>query len=136
MELPVVNGKSMVAVNEDTPTETFIAWTLERFANQRMIMTTSFGMEGCALIDMYARHGKPLSVVYLDTMFFFRETYELCEQMAERYPHLHFINAGTTMTPEEQAEKYGSELWKSNPNLCCKLRKVVPMAEVMADVDV
>jgi len=54
-------------VNENTPTDQLIAWTLERFAHQKMLMTTSFGMEGCALIDMYAKHGKPVTVVYLDT---------------------------------------------------------------------
>ena len=59
-------------ITEDTPTDQVIAWTLARFAGQRMIMTTSFGMEGCALIDMYAVHNVPLTVVYLDTMFFFQ----------------------------------------------------------------
>jgi phosphoadenosine phosphosulfate reductase len=121
---------------EDSPTERIIPWTLERFANQRMVMSTSFGMEGCALIDMYAKHGMPLTVAYLDTMFFFPETLELRDRMIERYPNLTFINRGTTLTPEEQAEKYGDELWKHNPDLCCKLRKVDPMVALMADVDV
>jgi len=123
-------------VSEDTPTDRFIAWTLERFADQRMIMTTSFGMEGCALIDMYASHGRPLTVIYLDTWFFFKETLELRDQMVARYPHLTFENRGTKLTPQEQAAKYGDELWKNNPDLCCKLRKVDPMYEVMSEVDV
>lgn len=135
MELRAVTRSQVKPISEDTPTDRFIAWTLERFADQRMIMTTSFGMEGCALIDMYAAHGVPLTVIYLDTMFFFPETYELRDQMAERYPHLEFVNRGTTLTPEEQKAKYGDELWKRNPDLCCQLRKVDPMYEVMADAD-
>ena len=95
------------AITEDTPTERVIAWTLERFAGHRMLMTTSFGMEGCALIDMYASHNVPLTIVYLDTMFFFPETYELRDRMVERYPHLSFVNRGTRLTPGEQAEKFG-----------------------------
>ena len=71
-------------INENTPTDQLIAWTLERFAHQKVIMTTSFGMEGCVLIDMYAAHGKPLTIVYLDTMFFFPETYALRDRMVER----------------------------------------------------
>jgi phosphoadenosine phosphosulfate reductase len=101
-----------------------------------MLMTTSFGMEGCALIDMYARSQVPLTVVYLDTMFFFPETYELRDRMIERYPHMNFVNRGTKLTAEEQAKRYGAELWKRDPALCCKLRKVDPMVDVMADVDV
>ncbi|MEK6676288.1 MAG: phosphoadenylyl-sulfate reductase [Planctomycetota bacterium] len=123
-------------ISEETPTEKFIAWSLERFGDQNMVMSTSFGMEGCALIDMYAAHGKPLTVTYLDTMFFFPETYALRDQMIDRYPHLTFVNRGTSFTPEQQAGEYGDELWKRDPDQCCKIRKVDPMFDAMADVDV
>ena len=124
------------AITEDTPTGQVIAWTLERFAKQRTVITTSFGMEGCALIDMYARQDVPMTVVYLDTMFFFDQTYELRDRIIERYPQLTFVNRGTSLTSEEQAAKHGEELWKRDRDLCCKLRKVDPMYKVMADVDV
>ncbi len=123
-------------ITEDTPTDRVIAWTLERFANQRVAITTSFGMEGCALIDMYARHKTPMTVYYLDTMFFFPETYELRDRMVRCYQHIRFVNRGTRLTPAEQAQKYGDELWKRNPDLCCKMRKIDPMQDAMADVDV
>jgi phosphoadenosine phosphosulfate reductase len=123
-------------ITVDSPTDQVIAWTLQRFSSQRMIITTSFGMEGCALIDMYASHHVPLTVVYLDTGFFFPESYELRDRMVERYPHIDFIDRGTRLTADEQKEMHGDELWKCNPDLCCKLRKVEPMYEVMADVDV
>lgn len=136
MELDVLARPASKGINEDTPTQDFIAWSLERFADQRLLMTTSFGMEGCALIDMYAAAGKPMTVVYLDTMFFFPETYALRDRMIERYPHLNFVNRGTTMTPEQQAVQHGDELWKRDPDLCCKIRKVDPMFDAMADADV
>ena len=136
MEMPILTRPRPEAIGEDTPTERVIGWTLERFAEQRLVMTTSFGMEGCALIDMYAAHGRPMTVAYLDTMFFFEETYALRDRMVERYPHLSFVNCGTTLTPQQQAEQYGDELWKHNPTLCCQIRKVDPMFDVMADVDV
>lgn len=140
MELPLVSNPAMEEVaetiSEDTPTERFIEWSLDRFAGQRLMMTSSFGMEGCALVDMYHKFGKPLTVVYLDTMFFFPETYKLRDQLAERYPNFQFVNGGTTLTPEQQAREYGDELWKYNPTQCCKIRKVDPMFTVMADVDV
>lgn len=123
-------------IGEDTPTDELIVWSLERFAGERSIITTSFGMEGCALIDMYARHGQPMTIIYLDTMFFFKETLELRDRMAERYPNLSFVNRGTDVTPEQQADRYGAELWKRHPDLCCKIRKVDPMYEVMAEYDV
>jgi len=136
VEMYVDSRGLLEPVTEDTPTDRVIAWTLERFAHQRVLMTTSFGMEGCALIDMYAKQHVPLTVVYLDTMFFFPETYALRDRMVDRYPELSFVNRGTTLTPEEQAARYGPELWKHNPDLCCKLRKVDPLKPVMAEADV
>lgn len=144
MNVPVTSTQRRVPISEDAPTPRLIEWTLERFESQRLVMTTSFGMEGCALIDMYARKhaplyertGKRLPVIYLDTMFFFPETYSLRDRMVERYPMLDFVNRGTSMTPEEQAKEHGDELWKHNPDLCCQIRKVDPMYEVMAGVDV
>ena len=134
MELTATHRREPIA--DDAPTDRLIAWTLERFGDQRMIMTTSFGMEGCALTDMYARHGRPMTVVYLDTMFFFPETYTLRDRMLERYPHLNFVNRGTALTPEQQAAEYGKELWKRDPDKCCHLRKVDPMYDLMTEVDV
>ena len=124
------------SIHDDAPTPAFISWTLQRFDTERLVLTTSFGMEGCALIDMYAATGIPLTVVYLDTMFFFAETYALRDRMIERYPHLTFVNRGTTLTPEEQEANYGPALWTSDRDKCCELRKVEPMRAALADADV
>ncbi len=120
----------------ETSTDEFICWSVRRFRGWRTVLTTSFGMEGCALIDMYASRQRTMQISYLDTGFFFKETYALIERMKERYPHLEFVNRGTTLTPEEQASTYGAELWKTNPDLCCRLRKVDPLARVLASADI
>ncbi|MGQ9590705.1 MAG: phosphoadenylyl-sulfate reductase [Planctomycetota bacterium] len=123
-------------IGESSTPEELVAWSLEKFAERRLAITTAFGMEGCALIDMYARHRRRMRVIYLDTMFFFPETYALRDRLAARYPWLEFVNRGTTMTPAEQAALYGDELWKRDPNLCCKIRKVEPMRAALTGVDV
>jgi phosphoadenosine phosphosulfate reductase len=124
------------ALSDSSPAEEIVAWSLERFARQHLVLTTSFGMEGCVLIDLYGRHGVPLDVIYIDTRFFFRETHELRERMAARYPHLRFLDKGTSLTPEEQEARHGRELWKRDPDACCRIRKVEPMAEALRGADV
>lgn len=136
VNLPLLNKDLSTQISEDLSTDEFIAWTLQRFAHQRLVITSSFGMEGCALIDMYAKHGLPLTVIYLDTMFFFPESYTLRDSLIERYPHIDFVNRGTDLTPEQQAKKFGDKLWERDPDLCCRLRKVDPMFAVMSEVDV
>jgi len=119
-----------------TAPEEIVAWTLRRFAGRRVVVSTSFGMEGCALVDMVARHGVPVPVIYLDTMFLFPETYALRDRMAARYPHLTFENRGTSLTPGAQAERFGPELWRRDPDACCGLRKVEPMRRALEGVEV
>ncbi len=123
-------------IDENSPAEALVAWALLRFAHQRLILTTQFGMEGCALIDLCARQARHLRVVYIDTRFFFAETYALRDRLIERYPNVSFVDGGTSLSPEEQAAQYGPELWKRDPDLCCRLRKVEPMRAVMQDADV
>lgn len=124
------------AITPDASPPELVAWALERFTGQRIVITTQFGMEGCALIEMAGRVGTPLDIIYLDTMFLFPETYALRDRIAARHPHLNVVNRGTTLTPEQQAEQYGPELWKTNPDQCCQIRKVDPMFKVMDEVDV
>jgi phosphoadenosine phosphosulfate reductase len=113
-----------------------VAWALAEFAGKRTVITTGFGMEGCALIDLAGAHGIPLTVIWLDTHFLFPETHRLRERLALRYPHLVFENRGTALTPGEQESMYGPELWRRDPDRCCALRKVEPMREALRDVDV
>jgi len=124
-----------VAEEESSP-HAIVAWALRRFAGRNLVLTTSFGMEGCALIDMIARHGVEVPVIYLDTMFLFPETYALRDRMVARYPHLRFENRGTNLTPEAQAEHFGPELWRRDPDRCCAVRKVEPMRQALVGVDV
>ncbi|HEY7636267.1 MAG TPA: phosphoadenylyl-sulfate reductase [Gemmatimonadales bacterium] len=124
------------AVDENSSPEAIVSWVLDRFAGRELVVTTSFGMEGCALIDMVARHGRSVPVVYLDTMFLFPETLALRDRLVARYPHLRFENRGTTLTPEQQEISHGPELWRRNPDACCRLRKVEPMRRALQGVDV
>lgn len=136
MRLPLLRQETAPAIGSESPSEQLIEWSLRRFGHQKLALTTGFGLEGCALIDMYAAFEMPLDVIYLDTMFFFDETYRLIERMRRRYPHLEFVNRGTALSPQEQARAHGPELWKRDPDLCCRLRKVDPMVDALRDVDV
>ncbi|HVJ99522.1 MAG TPA: phosphoadenosine phosphosulfate reductase family protein, partial [Gemmatimonadales bacterium] len=89
-------------IGEDSPPERVVGWLLQRFAGRRMVVTTGFGMEGCALVDMIARHGGVLPVLYLDTGFLFPETLRLRDRLAARYPGLSFERRSTALTPEAQ----------------------------------
>ena len=123
-------------ISEDSAPAELIEWMLERFAGGRMLTTTAFGMEGCALIDMIAGRVSHFTVAYIDTGFLFPETLELRDRLARKYPHLDFVAHYPPLTSDQQTEQYGGKLWESNPDACCRMRKIIPMAKVLRDVDV
>ena len=123
-------------IGEESPPERVVGWLLQRFAGRRLVVTTGFGMEGCALLDMLARQGGTVPVLYLDTGFLFPETLRLRDRLAERYPGLRFERRAPSLTPEAQEISYGAELWTREPDTCCSLRKVEPMREALDGVDV
>lgn len=133
-QLQVLEGSPTVAtaMGEQTSPLELIRWGLNKFADQPMVMTTSFGMEGCVLLDMSSKVIEELklnrlTVAYIDTGFFFPETHQLREKLAQRYSNLDFVKWQTSVSVDQQSQLYGQELWKNNPNLCCNIRKVQPM---------
>ncbi len=92
---------------------------------------TGLGVEGCVLLDLAAKEGVALDVFTLDTGLLFPETYALWRRLEARYGIT--IRAVTPpVTVEEQAARHGDALWARDPDACCKIRKVEPLAAAVA----
>ena len=117
---------------EGVSAEAVIGWAVTAFPN--IAFACSFGAEDVVLVDMIRKIRPETDIFYLDTDFHFRETYETRDRLAERYG-LRFIRVSPDLTPEEQAARYGDELWKRDPNQCCNLRKVEPLSRFLAGYD-
>ncbi len=118
------------------PAADVLAWVASAYAGERIAATTGFGMEGCVLLDLIDKAGLALPVHWIDTDFLFAETHDLRRQLERRYPRLIFVRHDARLTPGEQAEVLGPQLWARDPDACCRVRKVLPMRRAMADVDV
>ena len=66
---------------------TLLEWALERFA-PRIALSTAFQIDGVALIDMAYEIDPTIRVFSVDTGRLPDETYELIEQLRDRYPGL------------------------------------------------
>jgi 3''-phosphoadenosine 5''-phosphosulfate sulfotransferase (PAPS reductase)/FAD synthetase and related enzymes len=78
-----------------------------------------------AEIDTNAR------VFYLDTDLLFPETYELIKKLQARYG-VRFEQRTSRLSLAEQAASYGERLWEREPDVCCQLRKVDPLREILS----
>lgn len=128
LEKEALIAQKAVELETETP-ETVLKFAVETFPN--ITFACSFGAEDVVIVDMLQKISPGTDIFYLDTDFHFRETYETRDRLEQRYG-VKFIQVKPELTPEEQAAQYGDELWRSDPNQCCNLRKVQPLTKFLA----
>jgi phosphoadenosine phosphosulfate reductase len=109
--------------------EAVLRWAVEEFAPD-VALATGFGAEGCVLVAMLSVISPGTRIFYLDTDLLFPETYALRDHLEARYG-VHFERRGTSLSVGDQAAQYGERLWEREPDLCCRLRKVEPLREML-----
>ncbi len=107
-----------------------IRWAYSIFGD-KLSYACSFGAEGMVLIDLISKIRPDARVVFLDTHLHFKETYELIDRVKRKYPFLQIDMIEPELTIEAQAQRYGAELWQKEPDRCCHLRKVEPLARAL-----
>ncbi|WP_010531880.1 phosphoadenylyl-sulfate reductase [Lentibacillus jeotgali] len=108
-----------------------LEWAYKSYGDS-VVYACSFGAEGIVLIDLISRVKKDAKIVFLDTEIHFQETYDLIDDIKEKYPDLQIEMKKPDLTLDEQADEYGSALWKRQPNQCCFIRKVKPLEEALS----
>ncbi len=124
-------GKLQTAAELWRP-ERVLGWAFETFGNT-VAISSAFGAEGMVLIDMASRVRKSFRLFTLDTEFLFPETYNLMDQVEEKYG-ITIERVYPRNSPEEQERVHGSALWQRNPDQCCYLRKVEPLQRKLGEL--
>lgn len=112
---------------EGAAPESILGWAAETFGDGFCIAAS---MADAVLIDIASRVVADVQVVFLDTGYHFPETLETRDRVAKRYPvRLHTILPRQTVA--EQDATFGPRLHDRDPDACCSLRKVEPLARVL-----
>ena len=117
----------------DATTEAMLAEVLNDRLLGRVALVSSFGTESAVLLDLVARTGVPVPVLFLDTGKHFPETLAYRDTLIER-----FALPLVTLTPDadELAARDATGLrWSYDPDGCCDLRKVRPLETALARFD-
>jgi phosphoadenosine phosphosulfate reductase len=117
--------EKLKATAETWRPEQILAWAFDTFG-EAVAISSAFGAEGMALIDMASRVRQNFRVFTLDTEFLFPETYNLMDQVEQRYD-IRIERVYPLLSPEKQERIHGPALWQLNPDQCCNLRKVEPL---------
>jgi phosphoadenosine phosphosulfate reductase len=119
---------------ESASLEEVLRWAWTRFGT-RAAIGTSFQGAGLVMLHHAVQAGLPLPVFTIDTGFLFPETLALKKRL-EDFLGIEIESVHPEQTPEAQAAEHGQKLWETSPDLCCTLRKVLPLQGKLAQLAV
>ena len=102
-----------------------IAWAAERHPADRLGLACSFQKEEAVLVDLVQAACPGARIFTLDTGVLFPETYATWRAVEQRY--------GITVEPFRG--EWIDGLWATEPDRCCALRKVEPLARALSGLD-
>src|SRR5579863_3512685 len=115
----------------DAPAEEVIRWAVDTFG-ERICITSS--MTDAVIIHLASAVAPGIDVVFLDTGYHFAETIGTRDAVAATL-NVNLITITPVQSVEEQDAAYGKGLFARDSDLCCKLRKVIPLQESLANYD-
>ena len=114
----------------DTP-ENLLCW-ITTLLGDDVVLSTGFGISGVVLMHMLSKIRPWTPIFYIETDLHFPETLALRnELMGKLGLQIEAIHSGLSL--DDQAKKYGPALWRSEPDLCCELRKVDPLKSYLSN---
>lgn len=113
-----------------TPQE-ILEWCLTNFRTG-VSLGTSFGPSGLMMMDMALKIDPHIDIYYLNTEYLFPQTMDQITRAEEHFGRS-FRSIMPHLTIAEQAERYGPALYSTDPNQCCKIRKVYTQIHALKD---
>lgn len=107
-----------------------VASALRTVGRERLAVVSSFGTESAALLKVVADVDPAVPVIFLDTGWLFQETLDYRDTLTQQLG----LRDVRTIKPRDEdlaRDDAGRELWLSDPNACCRIRKVEPLARAL-----
>lgn len=113
---------------EKASPEEIITWAVETYY-PKLTMATAFGPEGCVILSLLAKIEPRVYVFNLETGYQFPETLKLRDQIAEKYG-IEVDLQRPELSVEEYEAAHGGPVYKTNPDQCCRDRKIAVLHRV------
>jgi phosphoadenosine phosphosulfate reductase len=117
------------ALRDAQPSEV-IAAALRTVGRERLAVVSSFGTESAALLKVMAEVDPAIPVVFLDTGWLFEETLAYRDTLIATLG-LRDVRSVKPLEETLSRQDPDRELWFSDPDACCRIRKVEPLARAL-----
>jgi phosphoadenosine phosphosulfate reductase len=117
------------ALRDASPAEV-IETALKTVGRENLALVSSFGTESAALLKVMADVDPAIPVIFLDTGWLFEETLAYRDTLIATFG----LTDVRSIKPLEEAlsrKDPDRELWFSDPDACCRIRKVEPLARAL-----
>jgi len=118
------------ALGDASPAEV-IAAALQTVGREHLAVVSSFGTESAALLKVMADVDPAIPVVFLDTGWLFEETLAYRDTLIATLG-LRDVRSIKPLEETLSRQDPDRELWFSDPDACCRIRKVEPLARALA----
>jgi phosphoadenosine phosphosulfate reductase len=118
------------ALRDASPAEV-IAAALKTVGREHLALVSSFGTESAALLKVMADVDPAIPVVFLDTGWLFEETLAYRDTLIATLG-LRDVRSIKPLDETLSREDPERELWFSDPDACCRIRKVEPLKRALA----
>jgi len=117
------------ALRDASPYEVISA-ALRTVGRDQLAVVSSFGTESAALLKVMSDVDPAIPVIFLDTGWMFEETLAYRDTLIEK---LGLRDVRSVKPAQEALQREDSErdLWFSNADACCRIRKVEPLARAL-----
>lgn len=97
----------------------------------RIAVVSSFGTESAVLLDLVAQVNRHTPVIFLETGKHFPETLAYRDRLIDKLGLTEVRSIAPAADDLAWADQDGT-LWRRNPDLCCQLRKVLPLERALS----
>jgi len=118
------------ALRQASPAEVLAA-ALQSVGREHLALVSSFGTESAALLKVMAEVDPAIPVIFLDTGWLFEETLAYRDTLIATLG-LRDVRSIRPLEETLSREDPGRELWFSDPDACCRIRKVEPLKRALA----
>ena len=118
------------ALRDASPAEV-IAAALQSVGREHLAVVSSFGTESAALLKVMADVDPAIPVVFLDTGWLFEETLAYRDTLIAKLG-LRDVRSIKPLEETLSRQDPDREMWFSDPDACCRIRKVEPLARALA----
>ena len=117
------------ALRDASPAE-IIAAALKTVGRDKLAVVSSFGTESATLLKVMADVDPAIPVIFLDTGWLFEETLAYRDTLVATLglKDVRSIKPAEETLSREDPER---DLWFSDPDACCRIRKVEPLARAL-----